>query len=891
MIATKLHIPSTSINLVHRSHLFEKMDNGLKRKLTLISAPAGFGKTTVISDWISQNKIPSVWYSIDKRDNDPVEFLTYIIAGIQTIEKDFGQSSLKLLKAPHRPNTESIAGLLINDILSIEKDFILVLDDFHLINTKEVFELMKFLLENIPGQMHMVISTRSDPPLSIARLRSQNQLIELRSSDLSFSANDISIFFNKKLKLGLSIDDVYSLETKTEGWIAGLQLTALSMQGRDDVSKFIETFAGDNRYIMDYLIEEVLNIQTEEVKEFLLQSSILEQINGSLCDAVLNKNDSQLILESLEKDNMFIIPLDSERNWYRFHHLFTDLLKQRLLLEKKNDIKELHNKASLWFEENGMYAFAIDHALEIENFEKAMQLLNNQVEKLWEYGQHAAIMKFGDLLPNDIIEKNPNFCLFYSWILISAGRLQEAEKFLNAAEKMLTENSTKKEEANKANELLGKVSVAFAYLLSNTGKTEKLFKYCEQANENLSEKDPLWYSWAWFSYGVAYFIKGNLKESSTAFNRALEFGKKSGNLYLIATTVLRLAYGEMRQGNYKLAYKKCNELLKIISNGGYSQMIKNDWSFSGVFAILGHIQYMWNELDEAMQNAKTGYESCKKGEDITSLTFSSLIYTRVLLSRGDNINANQLIRELDEIYKKKELTPIMRSAITAWKVGVFVEQEQFEKASQLIKMLDLGIDKEITRDNELVNISFARLLIAQFKFDEAEKLLYQLHKLAESEKRIERLIEIKNLFAILNKIKGNKEEALTYLSDSLVLAEKENLLMFFIQEGEHIAELLQELAKRHATKKFDFSGNFLDKLLLAFEKKENRKKDYSVEILSKREIDVLRLIAEDLSNQEIAGKLFVSLNTVKTHAKNIYLKLDVDSRTKAVVKAKELGLI
>ncbi|MCK4345208.1 MAG: hypothetical protein KAX05_07960 [Bacteroidales bacterium] len=502
MLVTKLHIPSTGVSLVHRSDLFEKLNKGLDKKLIQISAPAGFGKTTVLCDWINQNKIPTAWYSIDKRDNDPVEFLSYIIAGIQTIKKDFGQSSVKLLKAPHRPNIESIVGLLINDILNIKKDFVLVLDDFHLINSKEIFDIIKFLLEHIPGHMHIVISTRSDPPLPLARLRSQDQLVELRSSDLSFSANDISIFFNKKFKLGLSIEDILLLETKTEGWIAGLQLTALSMQGREDISGFIEAFAGDNRYIMDYLIEEVLNIQSEDVKDFLLLTSILEQISGPLCDAVLNRNDSQLILESLEKNNMFIVPLDTERNWYRYHHLFADLLKQRLQLRKKENIKELHNKASLWFEENEIYALAIDHGLEAGNYEKAMQLLDGIVEKIWKSGQHTAIMKFGELLPDDIIEKNPNFCLFYSWILIASGRMQEAEKFLNAAERTITKSINKdvitnKEEGDQSKQelkkIFGKISVAFTYLLSNTGKTDKIFKYCEQAYENLFEEDPFTY--------------------------------------------------------------------------------------------------------------------------------------------------------------------------------------------------------------------------------------------------------------------------------------------------------------------------------------------------------------------------------------------------------------
>ncbi|MBE9512041.1 MAG: hypothetical protein IMY71_14325, partial [Bacteroidetes bacterium] len=675
---------------------------------------------------------------------------------------------------------------------------------------------------------------------------------------------------------------------------------ALSMQGREDISGFIQAFTGDNRYIMDYLIEEVLNIQSEDVKDFLLLTSILKQISGPLCDAVLNKNDSQLILESLEKNNMFIIPLDTERNWYRYHRLFADLLKQRLQLRKKENIKELHIKASLWFEENEMYALAIDHGLEAGNYKKAMQLLDGIVEKIWESGQHTAIMKFGKLLPDDIIEKNPNFCLFYSWILIASGHMQEAEKFLNAAERTITKSINKdviinKEEGDQSKqelkELLGKISVAFTYLLSNTGKTDKIFKYCEQAYENLSEENPLWFSWAWFSYGVAYFTKGDMQESSKAFNEALKFGKKSGSLYLISTTVIRLAYGEMRQGNYKFAYKKCNELLKLINDGGYSQMAKNEWSFASLFSVMGYIQYEWDELELALQNSKIGFDASKKGKDITHIVFSTMVYARVLHSCGDINNADEIIRELDLLSQEKELPFNLQLTITAWKVGVYVEQEQLEKASQLIKMLDLGIDKEITNVNELVYISFARLLIARYKTDEAEKLLTQLHTLAETGKRIERLIEIKNLYAVLHKINGNNEEALTYLTQSLILAERENLLMFFIREGKPVAELLKEIHKRQASTKSHLSRKFLDKLMLSIEKREKRKKDTSTETLSRREIDVLRLIAEDLSNQEIADMLFISLNTVKTHAKNIHLKLDVQSRSKAVAKAKELGLL
>jgi LuxR family maltose regulon positive regulatory protein len=586
MLLTKLHIPPAGNNIVHRSELYEKLNLGLSRKLILISAPAGFGKTTVVGDWIEQNKIPAAWFSLDNGDNDPADFLSYIISGIQSIQPAFGKGALKLLNSPNSPSDESIASLLINEILNINQNFLLVLDDFHLITSNEVLKLVTYLLEHIPGNIHIVILTRSDPALSVSRLRSQHQLLEIRSSDLSFSANDISILFNKKLKLGLSVDDVYSLETKTEGWIAGLQLTALSMQGRENISGFIQDLKGDNRYILDYLMEEVLKIQTEDIKEFLLQTSILEQMSAPLCNAVLNRNDSQYILETLEKNNMFVIPLDDERNWYRYHHLFADLLKQRLQLRAKAVINDLHDKACDWFELHNMFDFAIGHALAVQNHKKCIQMIGGLVEKMWENGQHDAILKYGDMLPDDLIKTNTEFCLYYSWILISAGQIQKAEPFLESADRK-TRNSIQESDPTSVKiqyykKLLGKISVAFAYLNSYEKHSEKIYDYCKTAMENLSDDDPLWYSWAWFSYGIAYFSDGDLFRSFDAFEKAFGYAKKSGNVYLKSTILQRLADTEQQFGNYKSAYKKCSELLVLMRDKGYEEITKTDWKYKCV---------------------------------------------------------------------------------------------------------------------------------------------------------------------------------------------------------------------------------------------------------------------------------------------------------------------
>ena len=894
MLLTKLHIPPSIQNIVHRPELYTKLDAGLSRKLILTSAPAGFGKTTLLSDWIKQKEIQTVWFSLDKGDNDPVEFLSYVISGIQSINAAFGQGTIRLLNSPNKTSGESIVSMLINEIINIDQHFLLVLDDFHYIENAEILKLVEYFLEHSPDNIHIVILTRSDPALPIARLRSRNQLVELRSSDLSFSANDISILFNKKLKLGLSIDDVYSLETKTEGWIAGLQLTALSMQGREDISEFIRNLKGDNRYIMDYLIEEVLKIQSEDIKEFLLQTSILEQMSAPLCNAVLSRSDSQLVLEALDKNNMFVIPLDNERNWYRYHHLFAELLNQRLQHRDEDAINELHNKACDWFEHNNLNELAIGHALEIKNYPKCIKLLGKVVADMWQNGMHDAILKYGEMLPDEMIKTNPEFCLYYSWILISAGQVQKAEPFLVSAEikvkEIIQENNITKDILQHHRKLLGKISVAFAYLNSYEEHSGKMFDYCKTAMENLSDDDPLWYSWAWFSYGIAHFSNGNLLESSTDFNNAFDYSKKSGNIYLISTIAIRMAENEQQLGNYKSAFKKCSDLLSIMKDKGYSEIVKAEWSYAALFLIMGITEFMWADIDRANENIKIAYDLSKKGKDIFLRIFILMIYTVILRDLNDT-EWEKKTTELEEILKQTDPHSFLTIMYIGWKIHFLLEEGQIEQADNFVLEYGMGPDKEISYSNESAYASYVSLLLVQTRLDEAELLLSELYTLANEGKRIEKMIGLKVSYAILYKMRGNKEKAVAQLIEAMEMAADENLLYYFIMYRHLTMDLLNEVFRIQSVSKTKIPEKFIDNLKTALERWDKLRKPYSGMGLSTREVDTLKLIAQDLSNQEIADKLFISLNTVKTHIKNIYLKLEVDNRTKAVVKAKELRMI
>ena len=375
ILATKLYIPLPRTNVVLRPRLIERLNEGLHRKLTLISASAGFGKTTLVSEWVAGCERPVAWLSLDEGDNDPTRFLTYLVAALQTIAPNIGEGVVGALQSPQPPPTESILTALLNEIAALPDKFVLVLDDYHVIDAKPIDDALTFLLEHLPPQMHLVITTREDPQLPLARLRARGHLTELRAADLRFTPAEAAAFLNQVMGLDLSAEDIAALETRTEGWIAGLQLAALSMQGREDVPGFIRAFAGDNRYIVDYLVEEVLQRQPDHVRSFLLQTAILDRLNGPLCDAVTGQEEGNARLEALERGNFFVVPLDDKRHWYRYHHLFADVLSAHLMAEQPDQVATLHRRASEWYEQNGSAADAIRHALAAEDFARAADLV------------------------------------------------------------------------------------------------------------------------------------------------------------------------------------------------------------------------------------------------------------------------------------------------------------------------------------------------------------------------------------------------------------------------------------------------------------------------------------------------------------------------------------
>jgi LuxR family maltose regulon positive regulatory protein len=901
MLKTKLYRPKTKTKLVYRQELSKKLDKAHDKKLVLISAPAGYGKTSLVSQWIDRNKHTYSWYTIDQSDNDPSIFLSYLIAGLQTIKQDFGARGLKLLNSPGKTGIEAITALMINDMLSFEKEIYIILDDFHLISSNEIIETVRYLLNHIPENVHLFILTRSDPFLPTSRLRSQNQLLEIRISDLSFSLNEIADFFNKKLKLGLNKRDIYSLETKTEGWIAGLQLAALSMQGISDKSEFIAKLAGSNRYIMDYLMEEVLSKKPIEIQTFLLKSSFLKQLSAPLCNVVLNRNDSQLILEQMDRDNMFLLPLDTERKWYRYHHLFADLLKQRFLLQDKNLLDDLNKKAAKWYEENKLYDLAIEHALAVKDYKWSIEIISKVVEALWNQGKHAAILNYGDALPDAIIKSNPHFCLYYSWILIANGEVKKAAPFLASAEheikkhisitgKVLGKSPFRDQDAQHYKKLYGKIAVAFAYLYSHEEHSEQMLAYCKIGLDSLTEHDSLWYSWAWFTYGLAHYCEGKLQESKDAFNTAFNYAQRTDNIYLMSTILGRLAENEQQLGMYKSAYKRCTSLLAYISELGYYEVSKMEWTYAPLYLIMGVTELGWAEFDKAYEHIKTAYELSKKGNDNFYQIYVSIIYSVILNYHGEREGA-QIARELDDLVSQREVPSFLTSFYITSKVYWLMEMNQIEQANNFVAGYGLDINKEIDKAYDMAYVAYVRLLIRQYKIDDADSLLTELYSFAQSNNEIDRLVELNILYTELYELQGQRERAIDSLTKALELASPEDQLFNFVFWADKLKSVLKDVYKIQATSITNIPKGFIKKLQLTIKNEEKRKKRKAQSDLSVREVETLVLLAEDISNQEIANKLFISLNTVKTRLKNIFLKLEVDNRRKAVAKAREQGLI
>jgi LuxR family maltose regulon positive regulatory protein len=901
ILATKLYLPRLRPNVVFRHRLLERLNEGLHRKLTLLSAPAGFGKTTLVSEWLAGGARPAAWLSLDEEENDPTRFLTYLVAALQTIAATLGEGVLGLLQSSQPPPPEAILTALLNNLTTIPDQFVLVLDDYHAIDAKPVDLALTYLVEHLPPQMHLVIATREDPHLPLTRLRAQGQLTELRAADLRFTASEAAAFLNQGMGLSLSAADIARLSDRTEGWIAGLQLAALSIQSHQDVPGFIRAFAGDHRYIVDYLVEEVLQHQPEPVRSFLLQTAILDRLNGSLCDAVTDQEEGNARLEALERGNFFVVPLDDKRHWYRYHHLFAEVLSAHLMAEQPDQVSTLHRRASAWYEQHGSAANAIRHALAAEDFERAADLIELAVPAMRRSRQDATLLGWLKVLPDELIHFRPVLSVGYAWALLASGELEAAQARLRDAERWLDMSElalcsicsiapsaemvvVDKEEFRRLPASIAVYRAAHAQALGDVPNT---VKYARRVLDLLPEEDHLGRGAAAGLLGLAFWTSGDLEAAYQTFADGMASVQMAGNISDAISGTIALADIRIAQGRLHEAMRRYEHSLQLATELGEPVLRGTADLYVGMSEL--HLEH--NELNVATQLLLKSKELGERTGLPQNRCRWCVAMARIREAQGDLDGALDLLHEAERLYMR-DLFPNVRP-VAALVTRVWVTQGRLGEALGWAREQGLEVSDDLSYLREFEHITLARVLLARYKSDRADRsileamgLLERLLKATEEGERTGSVIEILVLQALAHQTQGDISAALMPLQQALTLAEPEGYVRMFVDEGPPMAVLLQEAAKH------GIAPNYVRQLLTATGSAEDRTpvKQVLIEPLSERELEVLRLLGTDLNGPEIARELIVSLNTMRTHTKNIYNKLRVNNRRAAVRRAEELDL-
>ena len=884
ILATKLYIPPPRPELVPRAQLIGRLNKGLVRdcKLTLISAPAGFGKTTLVSEWLTSCDQKVAWLSLDEGDNDPTRFLTYFIAALQTITTNIGAGVLRTLQSSRSPSTESILTVLLNEITTLPDKFIFVLEDYHIINSKPVDDALTFLLKHLPPQMHLVIATREDPHLPLAQLRARGQLTELRVTDLRFTPSEAAEFLNQVMGLDLCAEDITALEARTEGWITGLQLAALSMQGQKDTASFIKAFTGSHRFVLDYLMEEVLQLQSESIQTFLLRTSILDRMCGPLCEAVLRApaGSGKETLQTFERANLFIVPLDNERRWYRYHHLFAELLRQRLQQstdssagDEEKVVAELHSRASRWYEDNGMEIEAFQHAAAANDVEHAERLLAGGEMPVHFPGVATSILDWLESLPKTVLDARPSLWVRYARLSMDTGQTTSVEEKLQAAEAALATALQGVEPDDKTRDLIGQIAAVRANLAWTQYQIETVNVQAHRALEYLHPDNLYFRFTAIWTLGFNCFLRGDRVAAEKAFIEALSISQASGDIHskIVATTGL----GQVQElGNQlHLAAETFRRVLHLA--GDLPQPVVCE-AYRG----LAQIYYEWNDLDAAEQHGQHSLKLARQYDKrIDKFIICEVFLARLKFARGDVAEAAAMLAEAEQSVRQNNYVQRM-SEVAAAQAMVLLKQGNLAAAADLAGKYKIPLIQ-------------ARVFLAHGDASAALAVLVPFRQQMEAKSWQDQLLKTLVLQAVALHAHDEKDQALHVLGEALALAQKGGLIRIFVDEGAPMAKLLSEAASR------GIMPGYTGKLLAAFEAEKRKSKDKPgptparlfIESLSQRELEILKLIAQGLSNREIGERLFLALDTIKGHNRRIFDKLEVQSRTEAIARAREMGLL
>ena len=903
VLTTKLFVPAVRPHAVPRPRLIETLHDGRRsgRKLTLVSAPAGFGKSSVLSEWMADARrrdplLRVAWISLDAADNDSARFLDYLVGALQAADPALDLGTAAGQSGP----VDQTLTALINALAASSTPIILVLDDFQTIEAQPVRDAVSFMLDHLPPTLHLALASRSDPLLPMARLRAGGELTELRAADLRFTPGEAAGFLNEMMGLNLSAADVAVLEARTEGWIAGLQLAALSLRERDDVSGFIAGFAGSNRFVIDYLVEEVLQRQPAPVRDFLLRTSILDGLNGALCDAVTGLTGGSEMLAALERDNLFVVPLDDRRQWYRYHHLFADVLRARLTGHDPG-LHVLHTRASEWYERNDLIEDAVTHALAADDVERAARLIELAVPAVRLSRQDATLLRWLALLPAPIIRRRPVLGVYHAWSSLVAGdvegvepRLADAEGALAARDEagLPTHDSAPSEELRT---LPVTIAVYRAAVAQARGDLAGMRTHAQRALDLTEPGDNLGRGAAAGFLGLAAWAIGDLDAGVRAFGEVRTSLRRAGNLADALSTTIPTADMLLGQGRLRDAQRSyeeaLGEALRLTVAEGAPPQSSGDLEVG-----LSEILVERNDLPAALTHLAASEALGEQAHSHENRYRWFVSMARIRLAEGDPGAALELLGTAERLYRRgflPELRPIDGQTARIW-----IGQGRLSEGAAWATGRGLSSTDAPTYLREFEHLTLARLLIAvadpgDGRLREALHLLGRLLVAAETGQRWGSVTEILLLQALAHAANGDTTRALDPLEQALRRAEPEGYCRLFLDEGEPMAALL-----RHAATA-GIAPEAVPRLVSALAPGEGETPAAGRETavgeladpLSERERQVLRLLASELSGPDIARELYISLNTLRTHTRHIFGKLEVNSRPAAVRRAEALGLL
>lgn len=894
IVATKLYRPLSRPRRVERPLLLDRLTGGLHRKLSLISAPAGFGKTTIVGAWAAECPCPVAWLSLDEGDGDPARFLAYVVAAIQQIAPQVGQGMVAALRSPQPPPAQALAATLLNEVAAISTPFVLVLDDYHRVDAGPVDELLTFWLDHLPPQMHMVIATREDPSLPLHRLRARDELTELRAAELRFSPTEAAEFLNGVMGLALSEPHIAALESRTEGWIAGLQLAAVSLQQHPDPAGMIESFTGSHRFIMDYLLEEVLRRQPEHIQRFLLATSILDRLCGPLCEAVLDLPhiSGQAILESLEQANLFIVPLDGERRWYRYHHLFAELLRRRFEHQLSttprtapgivpdnapsvdsghSTIADYHTRAAIWYEENGLAIDAFLHAATANDPARAERLIEGNGMPLHFRGGVAPILNWLESLPPSVLDATPSLWTTFASVLLVTGQIARVEPTLQAAEIALEPLPPDP----KTRDLIGRVAAIRATLAATLKQVETLVHQSQRALEYLHPQNLAFRTSTAWKLGYAYHLTGDRPAARQAYEQVIAIGQASGNT--IFTIMATIGLGALAEIDTRLP-EAASTFRRSLEMFGEHPLPSGGEAYLG----LARIAYEWNDLDAALEHAQRGGHLFQQMESADRFIDCDLLFARLKLAQGDAPGARAMLAETAQLARARNLHHRLPKIAAMQVVALLHEQGRQADWQRAATDLLHGYD---------LPLSLARVRLAQGDGPGAWHVLETAHRRAEEKGWADEQLQALVLMAMACHAQADATRAHSILHAALTAAAPGGYIRTFVDQGPPMFELLSEAAAQ------GIMADYVGKLLAAFaadtagDPAASARDAALSNLLTAREVEVLRLIARGLSNREIGEELFLALDTVKGHNRSLFGKLQVQRRTEAVARARKLGLL